>query len=36
MMKYVPPFLMKRVLTNNVQQIKFQDNETQQTEIQAE
>ena len=36
MMKYITPFLMKEVSTNNVQQIKFKDNDMQQTEISAE
>ena len=36
MMKYISPFLMKEISTNNVQQIKFKDNDMQQTEISAE
>lgn len=36
MIKYITPFLMKEVSTNNVQQIKFKDNDMQQTEISAE
>ncbi len=36
MIKYISPFLMKEVSTNNVQQIKFKDNDMQQTEISAE